>query len=287
MDSEIFDTLQSLPEISSTRNPGFQAALSLRKGRERRDSGLFGVEGAREIEHAMAGGFEPVEAMICPEMLSDEAEALLDALMATESRMVRVPPNLYTKLALRETSDGLWVSFKIRTTALCELDLKAQPLLIAMEKVEKPGNLGALARTAEAAGADALIALDPIADPFNPNAIRASLGSLFRLPVVISRPPEFLSFCVENGIRLISTSPDASRPYYEVNYLTGSAIIVGSEADGLSPILTRGESVDVVRIPMSGTMDSLNVSVAGAILLFEARRQRETNPLKDSGEPPC
>lgn len=268
----------NLPAIASAHNARFRAALDLRKGRARRETGLFGVEGAREIGHAMEGGFNPVEVLACVEILSSQSARTLDSLAKRGLPSARLTPSLFERLAVRESSDGLWVSFQSRTTTLESLRLPPEPLIVAMEGVEKPGNLGALARTAEAAGANVMALLDPVADPFNPNTIRSSLGAVFRIPIALADSPhQFMDYCRSEGIRVVSASPAASKPYYEIDYRGSLAIVLGSEAEGLSEPLVTSAGLDVVRIPMQGGIDSLNVSVAGAVLLFEAMRQRASS----------
>jgi TrmH family RNA methyltransferase len=261
--------------ISSTRNPRILAALELAKSRERERRGEFAVEGAREIGRALAAGLAPVEAFWTPS-LSAGAAAVVDALRAVPGiRTAEVTQGVFDRLVVRDGADGVYVVFaRPPALALADLALPAAPLLLAVQGVEKPGNLGALLRVADGAGVDAVVALDGTADPTNPNLIRASLGTVFALPLVGASSADFRAWAGDNGIAVYAAAlADRAVPYAAADYAGGAAILLGSEARGLDAYWL--DAADrVVRIPMAGVADSLNVATAGAVLLYEAVRQR-------------
>jgi TrmH family RNA methyltransferase len=259
--------------LSSRQNPRFRAALALRDARERRAQGRFLVDGIREIGRALEAGLTPTEAWVATERLrSEEARALLPRLGAL-TEVLRTTPKLLSRLAYGERDEGLVVVVGAPPTDLARLTLPPHALVGVVEGVEKPGNLGAILRSADGAGVDAVIVTDPVSDTWNPNAIRASLGTIFSLPLAVSSPGQTLAFLRGQGIAIVAARVDAPADYDAVDLTAPVAIVVGSEDAGLGPTW-RGPDVTAVRIPMLGAADSLNVSASAAVLFYEARRQR-------------
>lgn len=259
--------------ISSAKNPRVKDVLALADAKERRRRGAFAVEGAREIDRALRSGFVVREAYYCPELLSDLGRAAL-ATIERSVKALSIAPAVFAKLAVREGSDGLIAVFAVRTATLASLNLPAAPLLLALEGVEKPGNLGALLRTADGTGCDAVVVLDKTVDPFNPHCVRASLGTVFHVPVVGAGAEEFRAFCDARGIAVQAAALSArAKPWHTADFRGGAAVLLGSESAGLSAYwLERADGI--VQLPMRGIADSLNVGAAGAALLYEALRQR-------------
>ncbi len=261
-------------DLTSVKNERVKGVLALAEAKERKRRGAFAVEGAREVDRALRSGFEALEAYACPEELSELARTLLSRLRI---RPTTVSPTVFAKLAVREGSDGLIVVFPTRHLELTALTLSANPLLLATEGVEKPGNLGALLRTADGAGCDAVVVLDATVDPWNPHAVRASLGTVFHVPVVAATAAEFRAFCTAHRIKVAGAALSArSKPWHAADLRAGAAVLLGSEKSGLSAFWLE-HADELVQLPMKGIADSLNVAAAGAALLYEAVRQR-ANP---------
>ena len=261
------------PAITSTKNPRVRAAAALRDRRERDLTGLTLVDGARELARAVTGGADVVEIFIDEDRLGHKAADAVEAAAHRGAALVPVSGPVLDRLTFGDRSEGLVAVVRIPPTDLEFLRLPADPLVIVVEGVEKPGNLGAVLRTADAAGADAVIAADPRTDLFNPNAIRASLGTIFAMPVVAAPSPLVRAHLVALGLTLVVARVDAATPYTGVDLRGSLAIVLGSEADGLTGAWT-GPGVVPVSLPMLGVADSLNVSIAAAVLVYEARRQR-------------
>jgi len=268
---------QAMMRITSVRNPRVQAALELGRARERDRRGMFAVEGAREISRALAAGLRPVEAFWRPDDgLSPAAAVLVAALrQRPELSTYEVSAAVFDRLVVRAGSDGVYVVFaRPPDVRLDALRLPEMPLLLAVEGVEKPGNLGALLRVADGAGVAAVVVLDGTVDIGNPNVIRASLGTVFALPVVAAASADFRAWSADRGITVYAAAlAGSARPHSTVDYTGPAAILLGSEAHGLPPYWLDAADV-LVRIPMLGIADSLNVATAGAVLLYEALRQR-------------
>lgn len=261
--------------ITSTKNQRIKDVMQLAKGRKRRAAGLFGVEGVREVSRALASGFVPSEIFVCEEMLSSEFAADIDVAASRYGCLVSaVTREVFQKLAMREDSGGAFVVFKDRVTSLGDIDLPADPLIVAVQGIEKPGNLGALLRSADGAGVDAVIVLDSPLDIFNPNVIRSSLGTVFSNTLCTASSEQFFSFCRDRAIATYAAAlTERTISYESSDYTAPSAIILGAEATGLTGFWLQAAD-HVVKIPMLGIADSLNVAVAGSILVYEARRQR-------------
>jgi len=263
------------PDVSSRQNPRFKAALALRDAKERRRRELILVDGAREIGRALQCGVRPVEAWIAPEGLrSDAARSLLPRLAAS-AEVVETTPELLMRLAYGDRDEGIVAVLETPPSDLGRLaaSLPEQPLVAVMEGVEKPGNLGALLRSADGAGVDAVIAADPVSDIWNPNAIRASLGTIFSTPVATCTSVEALGFLRAHDIAVLAARVEGGTDYDRIDLTGPVALVVGAETSGLTATWS-GEGVTPVAIPMLGLADSLNVSASAAVLFYEARRQR-------------
>lgn len=260
-------------KITSPQNPRVKAAVRLREKKDRKKAGVFIVEGAREIARAVARDFQLKELFLCSEELSPEAKNLLPQLQLSDDKQLEVTPPVFAKLAMREDKDGLFAIFAEKRHTLAEISDKKNPLFIVLETVEKPGNLGAILRTADGAGVTGVIVLDPSCDIYNPNAIRASVGAIFSVPVIQLPPQEWWSYCAQQKIQTIAATPNTNQTYFDVDYRKPSALFLGSEAHGLTQE-TMDRCEVKIKIPMAGLGDSLNISVAGAVIIYEAVRQR-------------
>lgn len=259
--------------VESHRNPRVRAALALRDRRDREAAGATLIDGTRELSRALDGGAVVLEAFVDEARLGTEGRTLLERLARGGASVVPAAPAILARLAYGERSEGIVAVVRVPDTSLGALRLPADPLVVVVEGVEKPGNLGAILRSADAAGADAVIAADPATDLFNPNAVRASLGTIFAVPVAAATATAVRTFLAQREIRVVAAWVDGSALHTETDLTGPLALVMGSEADGL----TEGwmaPGIERVRLPMLGIADSLNVSVAAAVLLYEARRQR-------------
>jgi len=265
------------PPITSLTNPRVKAAVRLRDRRERESTGLTIVDGAREILRALDAGVRIETAFLAEDLLRiPDAHAVAERLRHRPST-IEVSPAVLAKVAFGERSDGIVAIVETPRLALSELAVPDDALIVVLEAVEKPGNLGAVLRTADGAGAHAVIAADPRTDPFNPNAIRASLGTIFALPVVAATTGDTIAWLAGRGIRAVAAIVDGGVDYTAADLRGPLAIVLGSEAAGLSPAW-RDSAVTPIAIPMHGIADSLNVSIAAAVVLYEAIRQRRDPP---------
>ena len=265
--------------ITSPQNPKIKEALSLGwKSDVRREKGLFLVEGRREVERCLGAGFRARALFRCPELLSQEDFKDIGLLASANPacRCFEVPRPLYEKMAYRGGTEGIIAEVEWRELTLDDIPAPAA-LVVVLESVEKPGNLGAVLRSADAAGADAVIACDPRTDLYNPNLIRASVGAVFTVPTVCCTSEQAIEWLKANNIQILTAQLQDSSPYYDRDMTCPTAIVMGTEATGLTD--RWREAADAhIRIPMLGVEDSLNVSVSAAILLYEAVRQRLSNP---------
>jgi TrmH family RNA methyltransferase len=263
-----------IQQISSVQNPGIKNLLLLEeKSRIRRQQNLFIIEGAREIARAKESGFRFESCYFCPEILTAESKEVLNSL-GKEVRLYEVSKPVYSKIAYRENVDGMLVTAFMQYLKPENLQLKENPLILILETIEKPGNLGAILRTADAAGLDAVFICEPQTDIYNPNVIRSSLGCIFSNQVVICESSEAIRFLKKKRIRIFAAALQNAVNYQYEDFTRGSAFVMGSEADGLTEIW-RKEADAIIQIPMAGIADSLNVSVSAAVLVFEAVRQRK------------
>jgi len=259
--------------ITSLTNPRVKAAVRLRERREREATGLTIVDGAREILRAVDAGVRIETAFIAPDLVrSPDAIAVAERL-GRRPTAIEVSPAVLAKVAFGDRSDGVVAIVEAPRAGLNDLSLPPDALVVVVEAVEKPGNLGAILRSADGAGVAAVIAAEPRTDLFNPNAIRASLGTIFAIPVVSAGSSETLAWLLERGIGPVATVVNAATNYTGADLSGPVAVVLGSEAAGLGAIW-RDPAVLPISIPMAGIADSLNVSVAAAIVLYEAVRQR-------------
>jgi len=261
-------------EITSGQNPKIKAALALKERKERDKEGLFLIEGYRELKRAIDHDVAIEALLICPKLFLGENEgSLIDQASAQGAEIYSCAPHLLEKLSYRDRSDGLIAIAHKATRSLFDLEVPNNSLFIIAESIEKPGNLGTILRSADAAGADGVIICDRCTDMYNPNVVRASVGTLFTQPVIEATTEETLLFLQQHGIQIVATTPAAEKFFTDVD-LTGSiAIVVGTEQLGLSDAWLERADLQV-KIPMLGVADSLNVASATTLLLYEAVRQR-------------
>jgi TrmH family RNA methyltransferase len=260
--------------ITSPHNPKVKAVAALRERRTREAAQLALVEGYEELSLALASGAQPVELFYAPVYFRDAAQrALVAQCQARGAACYEVSERVFAKLAYREHPDGWLGTFAFQPRPLDALRLSDTPFVVICEGVEKPGNLGAILRTADAARADAVIACDPRTDWANPNVIRASKGALFAVQVAAAESRETLAWLRQRAIRVIVATPAAQLPYSAPDYRVGVAIALGAEKEGLSRLWLENADA-AVAIPMFGKVNSLNVSAAAALLLYEVVRQR-------------
>jgi TrmH family RNA methyltransferase len=262
--------------ITSRHNPRFRDALALRDAGERRGQGRLLVDGAREIARALAAGTPVLEAWVARDRVrSADARELLAVIEASDAPLVETTADLLARLAYGDRDDGVVAVLATPEASLATLRLPPEPLVAVVEAVEKPGNLGAILRSADGAGVDAVIVADPVSDVWGPNVIRASLGTIFALRLAVCGSADARAFLGSHHIRIVAAAPDGDPPYDEVDLTGAVAIVLGAEDTGLSDEW-RDEEAQRVRIPMSGAADSLNVAATAAVLFYEARRQRRT-----------
>lgn len=261
-----------MDKITSLQNPRIKNIIKLSKSRERKAQNLFIVEGARELSLALGSEYVLDCVYVCPELFNktDYPQVLNNV---PDDKKIEVSQTVFEKIAYREGSDGLLTLMYQKLHKLSELRLSSNPFLILLEAVEKPGNLGAILRTADAAAADAVIVCDPATDLYNPNVIRSSVGCLFSVQTAVCSSQEALDYLQQNNIRSYAAELQAAQWYQDVDFTTASAIVMGTEADGLTPFWLEKANARI-KIPMRGKIDSLNVSVSTAIITFEAMRQR-------------
>lgn len=284
--------------ITSAQNRKVKELLTLvEKSKERSAAGLFVVEGQRELGHCLDAGFIPETLFICGEVMAVQNNAVngaktghlteniegkdgLDALIAKAEALnprlgvVQIPAFLYEKVAYRGSTEGIIAEVHSVPSSLEDLRLGERPLVMVLESVEKPGNLGAVLRSADAAGADAVIVCDPLTDIWNPNLIRSSVGAVFSVPVAVCTSADAIAFLKKRGIRILTAQLQDSEWYYDTDMTGATALVMGTESTGLTQAWR--DSADAhIKIPMLGRLDSLNVSVSAAVLLYEAVRQRK------------
>jgi TrmH family RNA methyltransferase len=263
--------------ITSRQNQRVKDAARLRIGRERLRSGRFIIDGAREISRAISGGVRCLEAYVSDAI--GESPAVGEVLAATRSsgaETFQVTPEVFSKLAFGDRDDGIVVVAETPKRGLDTLQLPANPFVAVLESLEKPGNVGAILRSADAAGVDAVIVADGRTDLYNANTIRASLGTVFRENVCEATSAATIEWLRHRGLRIVAARPDAGKSYSEYDFRGGLAVVLGSEASGLTGAW-RGANIAALRLPMLGIADSLNVSTTAAVLFYEALRQRGCN----------
>lgn len=270
-----------IENITSAQNAKIKELLALQeKSKERRKKGLFVVEGKREIIHCVEAGYEPHTFFICRDIITEkEFDSILGAVeenfCGMTCQIIEIPQHLYDKVAYRGGTEGVIAEMHCKEMTLDSLKLKKNPLVVVLESVEKPGNLGAVLRSADASGVDAVIVCDPLTDMYNPNLIRSSIGAIFTVPVATATSEEAIAWLKNNGIKIYTAQLQDSEWYYDTDMKGGTAIVMGTEATGLTDVWRKAADAHI-KIPMLGRLDSLNVSVSAAILMFEAVRQRNS-----------
>ena len=258
-------------KITSTQNPKIKRLQALQqKSSERRQSGLFVVEGRRELMHCIETGFTIDTVFWCPDV-EGGTEPLPS--WPSDTRLYEVSKEVYEKVAYRGSTEGVIAEVRTRQLTLEELQLSERPLIVVVERVEKPGNLGAILRSADAAGVDAVIVCDPLTDLYNPNLVRSSVGAVFSVPCVACSSEACITFLKAHGIQILTAQLQDSELYYNTDMRRATAIVMGTEATGLTGAWRQAADAHI-RIPMLGRVDSLNVSVSAAVLMYEAVRQR-------------
>jgi len=261
--------------ITSTQNAKVKHVVALQqKSALRRKEGLFVVEGRRELIHCLEAGYKVIECFILENLERLENLEILETL-ENLSPLIPVSPQVYEKMAYRGSTEGVIAVVREKQLSLDDLRLSSNPLVIVLERVEKPGNLGAVLRSADAAKADAVIICDPLTDLYNPNLIRSSIGAVFSVPCVACSSEACIAFLKARGIQILTAQLQDSSLYYDTDMRRGTAIVMGTESTGLTDQWRQAANAHI-RIPMLGQLDSLNVSVSAAILLFEAVRQRQS-----------
>lgn len=260
--------------ISSIQNPKVKGAYALRERRQREKTGRFLIEGFRELSRALIGGFSCETLFVCPEFFLGSNEfSLIEQYRHLGTTVYRLNQAVFEKISYRDRPDGLIGIAIQRHLTLEDLKLPPHPLLVIAEAIEKPGNLGTILRSADGVGADAVVVCDRCTDIYNPNTVRASVGTLFTRPVLEAEGKKTFEFLKKAGIRIIATLPEAKTIYTDADLTKGIAIVLGTEQLGLTPLWENGADLGV-SIPMRGVADSLNVAMAGTLLLYEALRQR-------------
>lgn len=255
--------------ITSAHNPKIKELIKLRKARERKKQALIIIEGQPEITLAKQSGLKIIELFYC-QAFAGQSKKISEP---EEKLITPLAPSVFKKISLRENPDGLLALAEPRYLKLAEIKLSQNPLVIILESLEKPGNLGAILRSADAAGADAVIINDPKTDIYNPNVIRASRGAVFTNQIAVAKTEEIKKWLKKNKIKSLAATPKADKLYTKASYQGPVAIIIGGEHKGLSQAWLEAAS-EKIKIPMAGRIDSLNASVSAAIILFEAIRQR-------------
>lgn len=259
--------------ISSAQNPLVKQILLLKdKSRERKKTGRFVVEGRKELELALSGGYVPKQCLFCPEVNPSLNIASFHFPFGVE--VVQITQPVYEKLAYRGTTEGVLCIMESKPHGLDSIQFKTDtPLVLVAEAPEKPGNIGALLRTADAAAVDAVLIANPKSDLYNPNIVRSSVGCVFTNQIGMGTTTEIIQFLKSNQIKIYCAALSASKNYVECNFTGASAIVMGTESTGLTEDWLQNSDQNII-IPMHGKIDSMNVSVSAAILIFEARRQR-------------
>jgi RNA methyltransferase, TrmH family len=265
--------------INSPYNPRIKDTVRLRDRRHRDKQGRTLIDGVRELQRALGAGVQLIMAFVCESLCRGaETQSLLATLASSGCEVLHVSESVFEKLAFGQRAEGVVAVAETPRPTLQSLiaatTTNAAPLVAVLEGVEKPGNVGAVLRSADAAGVSAVIVANPRTDLYNPNAIRASLGTIFTIPVCEATSGEALAWLRENGYAILAARVDGAVPYTAADFRGPTAIVLGSEAAGLSSVWA-GDDVQAVRLPMLGVADSLNVSATAAVLFYEALRQRQ------------
>lgn len=273
-----------IENISSAQNPKIKLLLELQeKSRIRRKEGLFVVEGRRELLHCIESGYVPHAVFFCPEIIGNDDRIEIEKAIEKQNAAggtkmpmaIEIPQQLYDKVAYRGGTEGIIAELWCKEHGLESLNVKENPVVVVLESVEKPGNLGAILRSADASGVDAVIVCDPLTDLYNPNLIRSSIGAIFTVPVAAASSEDTIQWLKNRSIKIYTAQLQDSEWYYDTDMTSGTAIVMGTEATGLTEAWRKAADAHI-KIPMLGRLDSLNVSVSAAILMYEAVRQRNS-----------
>lgn len=265
-----------ITEITSIKNPKIKGVLALcEKSKLRKEQGLFVAEGIREVKHCIEGNYHIQSLFYCPQIIDNKSiREIIELLgVSAPNEIFTISNNIYSKIAYRESTEGIIAIVEEKSHKLDEIKLSENPLVIVIEAVEKPGNIGAILRTADACGADALIICQPLTDLYNPNIIRSSLGGVFTVPIAVCSNEDAAKWLKDNNINIYTAQLQDSKLYYDTDFGSPCAIVFGSESKGLTNFW-REISDSKIIIPMLGKLDSLNVSVSVSILCYEALRQK-------------
>lgn len=268
-----------LKNITSTQNREIKRLLQLQeKSRNRRKENVFVVEGQRETRLAIKGKYEPLQIYFTPDLIEfQEVLEMARSGCGEPAEIIEISKEVYEKLAYRSSTEGIISVFKWKSHDLDDIKFNtSRPLVLVAEAPEKPGNIGAILRTADAAAVDAVIIANPKTDLYNPNIIRSSVGGVFTNQLATGSTSEIIRFLKEHKIKIYAAALQASKAYYEIDFKEASALVMGTEATGLSDEWLANSNQNII-IPMHGEIDSMNVSVAAGILIFEAKRQRVTH----------
>ena len=261
-------------KISSTQNAFVKEVLALRERKGRDNTGTFLIEGHREIQRALKHGWKVNQVIFCPDVITlEQLKGIISADYLTRIDLIEVTRSIYQKLTYRETGINLLATCQAKDFSIEKLQLPKNPLIVVLEGLEKPGNLGAILRTTDAAGVDAVLICNPKTDIFNPNIVRSSLGCLFTQPIAVCSTKSAISWLLTNNIRITAAHLEGADIYHKTDFTQGTCIAFGAENTGLSDEWKTPET-QLIKIPMHGEADSLNVSTSVAIVVYEAVRQR-------------
>ncbi|MEN8703538.1 MAG: RNA methyltransferase [Polaribacter sp.] len=262
-----------MKQISSSQNPYIKSLLKLQeKAKERKNRGLFIIEGLREILLALKANYTFETVLFCSDLIQQKE---VERTFITSIQLIEISREVYEKLAYRNSTEGIIAVAQTKRFLLNEINFKnKQPLVLIAEGLEKPGNVGALLRTADAANVDAVFIANPKSDLYNSNIIRSSVGCVFTNQIAVGSSEEIINFLKEKDIAIYAATLQNSNEYHLEDYTKPTAIVVGTEATGLTSFW-RDKATQNINIPMQGKIDSMNVSVAAAIVVFEAKRQRD------------
>lgn len=259
--------------ITSLQNQRIKEAAKLRDRRGREKQQRMVIDGVREIRLALRSKLEWFEAFVCDELLAQQERDVVESLREADAQVLRVTPAVFAKLAYGDRAEGVVAVARWPQRTLAQIELPPAPLVAVVEAIEKPGNVGAMLRTADAAGVSAVLVADGGTDLFNPNAIRASQGAIFTLPLAAASSTEILAWLRAQKLAIFAARVDGAIDYRAADFRGPAALVLGSEAQGLSDIW-RADGITAIRLPMLGAVDSLNVSVVAGVLFYEALRRR-------------
>jgi len=258
--------------ITSLKNPKIKNIIHLQKANERKEQNLFIIEGLREIQKAANSDYEFYSIFFCKDIINSKSVKLFIEKFNCND-IFEVSRDVYEKIAYRENTEGIVVLAKPKNHSFKNINVNENPLVLVLEGVEKPGNIGAILRTADAAGINSVIICNEKFDLYNPNVIRSSIGCLFTVPIVVCNNETAIKWLKSNEISIYCTYLGSSEPYFKVDFSKPSAIVMGTEATGITDIWLKAATQNII-IPMYGQADSMNVSTSTAVVVFEACRQR-------------